>query len=57
MAGRKGARPMPPATISTSLPRACSSGQEVPKGPRTPTHWPGWQFTRALVALPTERTV
>ncbi len=36
MAGRNGARPMPPATITRSRPFASASGQVVPYGPRTP---------------------
>ncbi len=57
IAGLSGARPMPPATISTSFPRASSTGHVVPNGPRIPTACPGFAFTSALVALPTERTV
>ena len=36
MTGRRGASPIPPATMTRSRPRAASTGQPVPKGPRTP---------------------
>ena len=40
--GRSGARPMPPATTTTSPPIAVvRRPQSVPKGPRTPINAPG----------------
>ena len=57
MAGRSGARPIPPVTTTTSPPSASSSGQVLPKGPRTPScvAWLAEQIAR--VAAPTARTV
>ncbi len=57
MAGRTGARPMPPATITRSPPRAWSSGHVVPNGPRTPITSPGSAAHSARVTGPTARIV
>ena len=46
--GRSGARPMPPATTTTSRPSAAASGQAVPNGPRTPSDVAG--LARAQIA-------
>ena len=56
-AGRSGARPIPPATITTSAPSTSSTGQGVPNGPRTPSACPGPGGADRLVASPTARTV
>ena len=57
MAGRSGARPIPPATMTTSTPCSCSVGQGRPKGPRTDSRWPTDASQIACVAIPTARTV
>ncbi len=57
MAGRSGARPIPPATTTTSTPCSCSVGQGRPKGPRTDSRWPTDASQIACVAIPTARTV
>ena len=57
MAGRSGASPIPPATITTSPPSAWASGQAVPNGPRTPRASPGPTRHSAFVAGPTARIV
>src|SRR5215510_11974036 len=57
MTGRSGASPMPPATITTSLPSASSTGQLAPNGPRRPTASPRLSLPIAFVTAPTARTV
>src|SRR5664279_4399659 len=57
MAGRSGARPIPPATTTTSLPRPFPTSHPVPNGPRTPSTVPGPAATSAAVTEPTLRTV
>ena len=52
-----GARPIPPAMRMTSWPWAWSTGQAVPKGPRTPTQSPFSSFCMARVVAPTARIV
>ena len=48
---------MPPATTTTSLPAAASTGHEFPNGPRTPSTAPGRAAQIASVTAPTARTV
>src|SRR5690242_15731641 len=57
MAGRSGARPRPPATTTTSLPRSSSSGHPRPNGPRTPSAAPAGIRVSASLTGPTARTV
>ena len=57
MAPRSGARPMPPATMTTSLSSNPSTPQSVPNGPRTPTTDPTAAVQREWVMAPTSRTV
>ena len=57
MTGRSGASPMPPATITTSLPAASSTGQLAPNGPRTPITSPRLSLPIAFVTAPTARMV
>src|SRR6478752_6715807 len=57
MAGRKGARPIPPATKTTSPPFPEVTSHPVPNGPRTPSTVPGPAATRAAVTEPTLRMV
>ena len=57
MTGRSGARPMPPATMTTSLPCSASSGQPLPNGPRSPTTLPLPKRSAARVTEPTMRIV
>ena len=57
-AGRSGARPMPPATITTSPPAAASTGHVFPNGPRTPSTRAAAAPRRSrVVTAPTARTV
>src|SRR5512143_3723393 len=48
---------MPPAISTTSCPCAWCTGQEVPNGPRRPTHEPFCSFCRAREVAPTARIV
>ena len=48
---------MPPATMTTSQFSASSTGQALPKGPRTPMVCPGLQAASVLVTEPTSRIV
>src|SRR4051794_40601941 len=48
---------MPPAATMTSPPSASASGQDRPKGPRTPSTSPARAAQIAVVARPTARTV
>src|SRR6478752_2353054 len=57
MAGRKGARPIPPATKTTSPPLPELTPHPAPNGPRTPSTVPGPAATRAAVTEPTLRMV
>src|SRR5450759_1524954 len=57
IAGRSGARPIPPAITSTSAPSASRTGHGRPNGPRTPRISPGPARQIAFVARPTARTV
>jgi hypothetical protein len=57
IAGRSGARPRPPAAITTSCPRNASTGHAVPNGPRTPIVSPGVSRAIARVTFPTVRIV
>src|SRR5674476_599052 len=57
MAGRRGARPMPPATRTISPTAPSPTSQPVPYGPRTPTTSPTDVRARACVTAPTSRTV
>ncbi|MFG2848163.1 hypothetical protein ACGF12_34085 [Kitasatospora sp. NPDC048296] len=56
ISGRSGASPMPPATISTSLP-AGGVCQAVPYGPLVPIQSPRSARHSASLTLPTARTV
>ena len=57
MSGRSGGSPMPPATMTTSRPKASSMGQPRPTGPRSPTCEPGRSEVRARVVAPSVRMV
>src|SRR6266568_4723514 len=57
MAERRGARPTPPATTTTSPPAPSSTAHCVPNGPRTPITSPGSIEDRACVTTPTSRMV
>src|SRR5450756_619303 len=50
---RTGARPMPPAMKTTSLPFQSSTGNQLPYGPRKPTVSPTFTSRSAAVTLPT----
>jgi hypothetical protein len=53
MTQRTGARPMPPAMKTTSLPFQSSTGNQLPYGPRKPTVSPTFTSRSAAVTLPT----
>ena len=57
MSGRSGARPIPPATITTSRPTVVSTGQPRPSGPRSATSAPVPSAVSAAVAGPAARIV
>ena len=57
MSGRRGGSPMPPATMTTSRPKASSMGQPRPTGPRSPTCEPGGSDVMAYVLAPSVRMV
>ena len=42
IAGRRGASPIPPVTMTMSPPMPSATSQPVPNGPRTPIVVPGW---------------
>src|SRR6266516_2318740 len=54
---RSGASPRPPATTTRSFPIACSIGQWLPNGPRTPITSPGLSTQNAFDTSPTSRVV
>ena len=54
---RNGGNPMPPATNSRSLPRAASTSNPLPKGPRIPTSSPFPSLCSASVNCPVRLTV
>src|SRR5581483_2505236 len=56
-AGLSGARPRPPATTTTSLPRSPATGHPWPNGPRRPIIVPGAADVSAAVTSPTFRVV
>ena len=57
MSGRSGGSPMPPATMTTSRPKASSIGQPRPTGPRSPICEPGGSEVMASVLAPSSRMV
>ncbi len=57
IAGRSGARPIPPATSTTSRPMHSAIGQLLPNGPRSPSVSPTFSPASVRVTLPATRIV